>query len=127
MAQTKGDGIRFCVRGQLIHEAFVCERILKPRRRTQWSGPERRADVVKQHALTLDRSRSIRFRPDLAGDIGGDAIAAIVVAFGLCRGRSRFEWLGLETRKPSGDERCQERLDPAGFPMWVTTIRDPRR
>ena len=127
MAHAIFHRIGFDVRRQFVHEALVRERVLQARRRAQRAGPERRDDVVHEHAFALDRSGAFARAANVARHVRRHAVAVVVERRGRGRGRAGIERLWLKAGEKSGDHvpgRAGVRVD---FPARETRLRDPTR
>ena len=91
--------IRFHVRGDFVHEAFLRERILQARGRAQRTGEERRRHGMRQHALASDGAGAVVLAADAARDIRGHRVAAVVEILRIGRARARLHRLRREAKQ----------------------------
>src|ERR1700679_2446795 len=103
MPQAVFDRVGLDATGQLVHEAFMREGILQSLRRTQRTGEKWRGGIVNQRPFRFDRAGALGRFADGPREIGGDAVAAVVVVPRLGRGRSGLERLRLKAREHAAD------------------------
>src|SRR5580704_2601958 len=103
MEQPESHRIGVCVCAELVHEAFVGERILNPQRRAEWPGEKRRTYHMSQGPFTTDGSVAATAASNASCEIGWHRVAAVAKLASRRRGRAGLRQLGFVSQQHAGD------------------------